>query len=232
MKLLFSLILLVLLAWGMKPWFTTHLPAGWNPFTPLALSDPPTWLTRYKLKQLASEPDVCMSVLQQGQREGLIRFRSAQGGSVACPLADAVRIERFGRVSLSSSFLASCPLAVSSAMFVHQQAVPSASNMLRTPLTRIDHMGSFACRNIYHRAEGRRSEHATADAWDISGFRFANGTVLTVQNNWARPAEAAAWMQHVFNRACDYYGNALGPNYNAAHANHFHMGMRGFNLCR
>ncbi|WP_188186207.1 extensin family protein, partial [Salmonella enterica] len=24
----------------------------------------------------------------------------------------------------------------------------------------------------------------------------------------------------------------LGPDYNAAHANHFHLGMRGYGVCR
>ncbi|MEC8937804.1 MAG: extensin family protein, partial [Pseudomonadota bacterium] len=28
------------------------------------------------------------------------------------------------------------------------------------------------------------------------------------------------------------FGNVLGPEYNAAHADHFHLGMRGFRLCR
>ncbi|BCB71988.1 hypothetical protein HME01_26950 [Vreelandella aquamarina] len=32
--------------------------------------------------------------------------------------------------------------------------------------------------------------------------------------------------------ACDTFGNVLGPEYNAAHADHFHLGMRGFRLCR
>ena len=32
--------------------------------------------------------------------------------------------------------------------------------------------------------------------------------------------------------ACHYFGTTLGPNYNAAHANHFHFGLRGFGICR
>ncbi len=37
-------------------------------------------------------------------------------------------------------------------------------------LVRIDHLGSYACRNIYNRADARRSEHASAEALDISAF--------------------------------------------------------------
>lgn len=32
--------------------------------------------------------------------------------------------------------------------------------------------------------------------------------------------------------ACDFVGNTLGPDYNAAPPDHFHFGMRGFSLCR
>ncbi|MCP6652404.1 extensin family protein, partial [Klebsiella pneumoniae] len=75
-----------------------------------------------------------------------------------------------GSVQLSSSFLASCPLALSSALYIEQQAKPLTRQLMASDLRQIDHLGSFACRNIYHRQQARRSEHATADALDVSGF--------------------------------------------------------------
>ena len=98
-------------------------------------------------------------------------------------------------------------------------------------LTRIDHLGSFACRNIYHRPDARRSEHATAEALDIAAFRLANGERVTVLNGW-KGAKTQPWLKAMLAASCGYYGNGLGPEYNAAHANHFHLGMRGFGLCR
>jgi Uncharacterized protein conserved in bacteria len=142
-----------------------------------------------------------------------------------------VRVRDFGPVSLNSSFLASCPLALSSALFVSQQARPLTKTWTGSELTRIEHLGSFACRNIYSRPDARRSEHATADALDISAFRLANGQRVTVLNGW-KAEKTQPWLQALLSASCGYYGNGLGPDYNAAHANHFHLGMRGYGLCR
>ena len=39
------------------------------------------------------------------------------------------------------------------------------------------------------------------------------------------------WLAALLSSSCHYFGNALGPEYNAAHANHFHFGMRGQGFC-
>lgn len=104
--------------------------------------------------------------------------------------------------------------------------------MMGSPLVRIDHYGSYACRNIYHRANARLSEHATADALDVSAFRFANGQQISVLKGWKESGTRGETLRALFGQSCLYFGNALGPDYNAAHANHFHLGMRGFGICR
>jgi hypothetical protein len=101
---------------------------------------------------------------------------------------------------------------------------------MSSELVRIDHFGSYACRNIYHRANARLSEHATAEALDISGFRLANGQQVTVLRGWKQD-KTQPWLRAMLSASCAYYGNGLGPDYNAAHANHFHLGMRGYGLC-
>ncbi|KAA1394957.1 extensin family protein, partial [Escherichia coli] len=115
--------------------------------------------------------------------------------------------------------------------FVSQQARPLTKTWTGSELARIEHLGSFACRNIYSRPDARRSEHATADALDISAFRLANGQRVTVLNGW-KAEKTQPWLQALLSASCGYYGNGLGPDYNAAHANHFHLGMRGYGLCR
>ena len=205
------------------------LPSYYNPFTPLTLDDPPGKITQYKLRRLT--PEACGALLSQANQRKLIRTQPVADSAGACPLANVVRVRDFGTVSLSSSFLASCPLALSSALFVSQQARPLTKTLMGRELTRIDHLGSFACRNIYHRADARRSEHASAEALDISAFRLAGGERVTVLKGWTS-AKTQPWLQALLAASCGYYGNGLGPDYNAAHANHFHLGMRGFGLCR
>lgn len=204
------------------------LPSYYNPFAPLSLDDPPGTLTQFKLRRLS--PEHCEILLAQANARQLIRTQTVADSTGECPLNDVVRVRSFGSVSLSSSFLASCPLALSSALFVNQQARPLTQTMMGSSLSRIDHLGSFACRNIYHRPNARRSEHASAEALDISGFTLENGQRISVLRGWQN-ATTQPWLRALLGASCGYFGNALGPDYNAAHANHFHLGMRGFGYC-
>lgn len=206
-----------------------YLPSYYNPLAPLELSDPPNWLTQFKLKRLT--PARCQTLLQQANKQKLITSQPVADSAGECPLTDVVRVRDFGVVKLSSSFLASCPLALRSALYVGQQAAPLTERLMMSQLTRIEHLGSYACRNIYHRPDARRSEHASAQALDISGFILADGRHVTVLRGW-KQEESATWLRALLSASCQYYGNGLGPDYNAAHANHFHLGIRGFGLCR
>ena len=205
------------------------LPSYYNPFVPLNLDDPPGKITQFKLRRLT--PEACTRLLSEANQKRLIQTQAMANSTGDCPLSDVVRVRNFGPVTLSSSFIASCPLALSSALFIQQQARPLTKTMMGSELARVEHLGSFACRNIYHRPDARRSEHATADALDISGFHLADGQKVTVLPGW-RNEKTQPWLRALLSASCDYYGNGLGPEYNAAHANHFHLGMRGFGLCR
>ena len=205
------------------------LPPYYNPFMPLTLDDPPGRITQYKLRRLT--PEACASLLSQANQRDLIRTQPVADSGGACPLNNVVRVRDFGPVSLNSSFLASCPMAVASTMYALRSREQTLQQM-QSPLVRISHVGSYACRNIYHRTEGRLSEHATADAWDVTGFQLANGQRLTVSQHWQQPTDKAAMLHTLWRGGCQVFGNALGPDYNAAHTTHFHLGMRGAGYCR
>ncbi|HCJ7352015.1 TPA: extensin family protein [Klebsiella pneumoniae] len=213
---------------GAGLWGYRNLPPHLNPLAPLALDDPPGWLTSFKLRRLTA--DQCASLLAEANRRRLIASRPVADSEGSCPLRNVVRVANFGSVQLSSSFLASCPLALSSALYIEQQAKPLTRQLMASDLRQIDHLGSFACRNIYHRQQARRSEHATADALDVSGFRLADGRRVSVLQGW-RSETSRPWLAALLSSSCHYFGNALGPEYNAAHANHFHFGMRGQGFC-
>lgn len=232
MRVLIVITLLALAAWWSLPWLKSHLPAQWNPFIPLNVTDPPGWITRYKLQQLKGDPQTCLAVLQRASAQGLVSFREEPQPKGECTIAQPIRISKFGPVSLSSSFLASCPMAVASTMYVTRSHQLLQQTEVASPLRRIEHVGSFACRNVYHRQQGQRSEHATAEAWDITAFQLANGRWLRVAKNWQEPASESAALHILWRNGCASFGNALGPDYNAAHASHFHLGMRGSGFCR
>ena len=223
-SLIISLIIVAAVGVGYR-W----LPSHYNPFTPPKLDDPPGKITQFKLRRLT--PAACDDLLKQANQKKLIQTQAVADSAGDCPLNNIVRVRNFGPVSVSSSFLASCPLALSTALFVNQQAKPLTKTMMGSELSRIEHLGSFACRNIYHRPNAPRSEHASAEALDVSAFQLADGRRVTILRGWRDP-KTQPWLRGMLSASCDYYGNGLGPEYNAAHANHFHLGMRGFGLCR
>jgi hypothetical protein len=135
-------------------------------------------------------------------------------------------------VKLSSSFLATCPVAVAFAMFEHQALQPAAQASFGQAVAQVDHLGSFACRNVYGRSEGRLSQHATANALDIAGFRLADGRRISVLKDWPGNSANARFLRQVRDGACKHFNTVLGPEYNAAHRNHFHLDMGRWSVCR
>lgn len=92
-------------------------------------------------------------------------------------------------------------------------------------------MGSYACRNIA--GSSRRSAHASAKAIDVSGFVLADGRRITLVDDWnGGTAAEREFLRVVHRSACKRFGTVLGPAYNRAHANHFHLEGPGNNFCR
>ncbi|RZL35312.1 MAG: extensin, partial [Rubrivivax sp.] len=108
----------------------------------------------------------------------------------------------------------------------------AAREHLGEPLQRLQHVGSYACRNVYGRAEGQRSQHATAQALDVTGFVFRSGRRVGVQSDWADPGAEGAFLREAHDGACRWFDGVLGPAYNAAHRDHFHLETDGWRTCR
>ena len=106
------IVLLALLAAGYYGY--RYLPAHYNPLAPLRLEYPPGFITHYKLRRLT--PGQCARLLKEANQRNLITSRAVTDSGGECPLQNVVRVRDFGAVKLSSSFLASCPLALSSAV--------------------------------------------------------------------------------------------------------------------
>ena len=69
------------------------------------------------------------------------------------------------------------------------------------------------------------SEHATANAFDISGLRLANGKLISVLASWNTGDKDSEFLHEIRNGFCDYFNLTLSPDYNADHADHFHVDM-------
>jgi hypothetical protein len=90
---------------------------------------------------------------------------------------------------------------------------------LRSRVVRIDQLGTYACRNINSAAEGRRSQHATANAIDIAAFHTADGRVISVLKDYGKETPEGRFLDGAHDSACGLFNIVLGPRYNRLHAN-------------
>jgi len=205
------------------------LPDRYDPWAPLAIDDPPGWLTRYKLHRLDDDPTACRALLATTPFETTpVPDRETAPG---CVLHDVVRIRRTD-LQLDAPFLLSCPAAASLALWERHVVQPAAREILGAPVRRLEHFGSYACRNLYGRESGPRSQHASADALDVAGFVLADGRRVTVAGDFRGAGADARFLHAVHDGACRFFDGVYGPDYNREHADHFHLDRGPYRLCR
>jgi len=204
------------------------VPDEWNPWAPLKIEQPLHWLTRIKLDRLSRDDALCSSVLGQAQmRHQAVPDRDTGRG---CGFRNAVRIVR---TSFSvEPFVLSCRSAVALALWELHIVRPAAQAHFFRPVVRIEHFGSYACRNVYGRDEAPLSRHATADALDVAAFVIEGGRRISVERDWPSESSSGQFLRDVHQGACRVFDAVLGPNYNAEHRNHFHMDRGGYRVCR
>ena len=109
----------------------------------------------------------------------------------------------------------------------------AAQQILGVPLRSIETFGSYSCRNVA--GTNRRSAHSMAEAIDVSAFVLADGRRITLVNGWNGGSAAEhEFLRAVHRSACRRFSTVLGPEYNAAHRDHFHLEgvARGSSYCR
>ena len=129
-----------------------------------------------------------------------------------------------------------CPLADTLAGWARFGVDRAARQILGSEVVRIDSYGTYACRGIIGGSAGsagRVSEHGLANAVDIGSFTLANGRRIVLERDWnSTDPQVREFLRIVHRSACKRFVTTLGPDYNAAHRNHFHLDMGGRPLCR
>ena len=223
-----ALLLLLAAYWWWRPELLQRLPPEWQPWAPLDLRAAPDRWTRGKLDRLAGDPLACLDALTQAR--GVFRPLPDRELGPGCAQRNAVSVRRLG--ARVEPFVLSCRAAVSLALWERHVLQPAARRHLDAGVGRIVHFGSYACRNVYGREEGRRSQHATADALDVAGVVLDNGRRVRVVNAWRAGDETSAFVREIHDGACGLFDAVLGPDYNAAHRDHLHLDRGAYHACR
>jgi hypothetical protein len=205
-----------------------RIPPNFLPWEPIDLNAPPGWIAHQQLNQLHENAQLCNRALAATPM--LLSPMKDRATEDACGFQDVVRADRTP-ISMVPRTTATCGLTA--ALFWYQKALQSAARArLHTGITRIDQLGTFACRNVDSEATGPRSEHATANAIDIAQFHFADGRTAIVARDYGKPTPEGRFLDTAHDAACSLFNTVLGPRYNRLHANHFHLDMGRYTICR
>ena len=213
------LLLIVAIIFTGYDWLQKH--PQHNPFTPLFLSHPSGWATQKKLAAFAEDTDSCFAALGQA---GVVHTRLPHIGTGTCLAEQRTEIARWASAPAlirPAGVAPSC--AVGAALLLWQRDVvqPLARLHLGRYVRSIEHLGSYNCRSI--RGSDRPSEHSTGNAIDISAFVLSDGRRVSLVEHWNAPDGRSAFLQAIRGGACGYFTTVLSPDYNEAHADHFHL---------
>ncbi|WP_298914093.1 extensin family protein [uncultured Algimonas sp.] len=205
-----------------------HLP--WRPLDPDA---PIGMATRGQLLRLSvSPPEVCMDLARD-----IEAFRSipSEPKTATEPCGwDVARLVYGSGATVLSPGEANmqCPLSVATFLWL-REVDALARDRFGQPLVKVHHMGSFSCRRVRGNSSGRWSEHAFANAWDVAAFELADGRLIRVLSGWdGEDKDDRRFLRDVRQEACRVFNVVLSPDYNAAHADHFHLDMGPYTSCR
>lgn len=114
-----------------------------------------------------------------------------------CGSAAPLRLTRLGAhpsVEISPAATLNCDMVLRLGQWIETVVQPAARRVLGSPVVRFRNASSYSCRNRNGAKEAPLSEHAVANALDISGFVTENGRVINPRKDWGlteREIEAA-----------------------------------------
>jgi hypothetical protein len=168
------------------------------------------------------EAQMCLAELKaKSVRFSALPNQSHGGG---CRTIDAVKLMDFGTEATNLGAM-TCPLAANFAAWAQHAVRPAGKQYLGSDVVRIETFGTYSCRNVNGGRSGKLSEHAFGNAVDVSAFVLKDGRRVSVLNGWRGKSDEREFLRRLHQSACKRFGTVLGPDYNGAHANHFHFDM-------
>lgn len=214
-----------------------YLPAQHIPWKRLDTSRPLGIATKSQLFRLSlSSSEKCMAVA-----DNVVGFNSVKAapknsqsrktGQTVCgwDIARTVYGQNQTRLTPDETAM-QCPLSIAAYLWT-REVDKIARERYGEGLAKIHHMGSYSCRRQVGNNSNQWSEHAYANAWDVSGFELTDGHFVSVLTNWDTVDRDAAFLRDIRDAACKLFRVTLTPDYNSAHSDHFHLDMGPTTAC-
>jgi hypothetical protein len=195
---------------------------------PLALwacSGRPTFVAKHEPWR-ADEERSCLA-------SGMVRetpfvtTRASLGGPSVCGAINPFKVAATagGMVALQPPALLRCPMVPALDYWIERVVQPAAHYHLKSRVVELAVAGSFSCRPMNHVHGARLSEHGHANAIDISGFMLDNGSSVKVKSGWWGALAERNFLRAVHAGSCHVFTTVLGPAYDRAHRDHFHLDL-------
>jgi hypothetical protein len=202
------------------------VPQRLSPFSPLSLAEPNHWFIDPRLSALKRDRDLCRYVMRP-PHVNATPVTDKPHDKAGCGWINAVSVSSAGGAEISMNPI-TCETAAAFSLWMEHEVQPAAQRIFGKRVTYVQNFGTYSCRNIigsdiWKGALSQLSQHALANAIDISSFTLEGGQKIVVQKNWNGPEKEAEFLKTVHRRACRYFRVALSPNANKAHHDHFHF---------
>ena len=180
-----GLVLLVALTaplwWGPAQ----HWLAPWLPMAPLVedTSVPKAPEAAWTDQEIKAALMQCIQALAPIAADAAPLDPIREGG---CGAPAPVLLKSIGsvdKVSFDPPLALDCAMVVALDRWLRDSVQPAAREALSSSVSKI--VGSsYACRNVYNRADGRLSQHAFANAIDVPTFVLADGRKVDLTHGW------------------------------------------------
>lgn len=199
-----------------------------NPFAPLDLRQPVGLATKMKLLDITENRGSCRAVLARSE----VKFETlTPTGQGPCALLDRTKTPDAPLSPSSPEF--TCPVAAGLQVWLNNGLQEAAQAHLGSRVKRLEHLGTVSCRRVNGAQTGPWSEHAKGNAIDIRAFILDDGRRIDILSDWGQDARGQ-FLKAARDSACESFLTVLSPDFNAAHADHFHLdqGTRWNSVCR
>lgn len=130
-----------------------------------------------------------------------------------------------------------CEMVPALESWMAERVQSAAAAVYGQPIVEMHTLGSYSCRRMNNgTGTSMISEHAFADAIDVSGFTLADGREVMVRTGWRGAPEDQEFLRSVFVGSCEIFHTVLGPGSDGHHEDHFHLDLMrhagGHHICR
>ena len=188
--------------------------------------------TKTQLFRLALSPsESCMNLADNSTRF-ISSSADPQNNHDVCGWTVARHVSGSEDTRLLGATTMQCPLSMGVHVWIKELS-KIAKDEIGSELKLIHHFGSYSCRRQNGNNSGAWSEHAFANAWDISAFEFEDGRIISILKHWDGGTQVEQrFLRRSRDTACKIFRVTLSPDYNIAHKDHFHIDMGPHKSCR